>query len=171
MNRYPYVSSSLRVAKTLAVLTGLAALTACNVSTIARRSNEKAATFAAATPKQKQVMQDGWLDAGFTTDMVYIALGQPDQVVPATDGFSEIWVYMNFASQLDSASLGKGKVTATMVNGVGVRGAVTDTTGRMGKVEFNVAPDVGSAAPAEEIPRLYVQFFQGKAISIKLKKA
>lgn len=162
----------------IACLLGLL-LSGCGMSTVSSRSQERSTAFNGATPAQKQLMKEGWIDSGFTTDMVYIALGQPDKVVASNDPDTVVWVYMNFSSVPLSASLGKGKVTATQtfsgsstgvaagIGGPDAKGKITDVRNR---VDFSVAPDVGSADPAEEIPRLYVEFYKGQAVNLKLRK-
>lgn len=142
-------------------------LSGCEMGTIASRTKEKAAAFDAATPAQKQTMQDGWIDAGFTDDMVYIALGKPDTVQHTGD--VDIWIYRNFNSAPESASLGKAKTTLSSMSGKEGMTAGQPTS-RGGGVEGSARPDVGSADPAQEIPNLYVYFYKGKTTTVKVKR-
>ncbi len=50
------------------------------VSTQSARIQEKSAVFASLTPRQQQLIKAGRVKVGFTTDMVYLALGKPAQV-------------------------------------------------------------------------------------------
>lgn len=62
------------------------------------RITEKAAVFEALPPEQRQMIQDGQIEAGFTADMVYIAMGQPTRrVAEELDGAQvEAWTYENY---------------------------------------------------------------------------
>lgn len=66
------------------------------VSTIARRSQEKSAAVASATPRQQRQMKHGFIAPDFTPDMVYVALDKPDRIKKYPGGHLERWVYYNF---------------------------------------------------------------------------
>lgn len=92
----------------------LAALTfaGCNsVSTIARRTQEKSAAVASATPRQQRQMRHGFVAPDFTPDMVYVALDKPDRIIQKPGQHLERWVYYNFSRRpvaytLDTARAG-----------------------------------------------------------------
>lgn len=163
--------ASLLVGRILAVSAFIAACTGCAVSTISARKQERPDAFNQASSEQQRIMQEGWINYGFTRDMVYIALGKPDRIVPGSSEGMEIWSYMNFQSMPRSSVIGAPKIIATQTDdgstGSMHRHAVTDTRK---KIEFEVRPDVGSEPPAEMIPELHVYFYQGKAIQLKIKK-
>ena len=48
-------------------------------STIASRIKEKSAVFAALDPQVQENIRKGRVEVGYTVDMVYMALGEPDQ--------------------------------------------------------------------------------------------
>lgn len=60
------------------------------------RAAEKAGVFRGLSARQQENLRDGLIEGGYTTDMVYIALGRPSTVVPAYDGQGELWTYQNF---------------------------------------------------------------------------
>lgn len=155
------LSRSSKLSSSLIGIATLLALSGCNISTISSRSKEKAEAFAAASPEQKSIIQEGWLNYGFTPDMVYIALGKPDRVSTKPDG-TTIWTYLNFAANMSNAALGGTKIIATQ-NGR----PVTDARNR---IDFSTRPDVGSTPPAEEMPELLIHFYNGKTLRIQFKR-
>lgn len=72
------------------------ALSACD--TFERRSQEKAAVFAALTPEQRDKLAHGSIEIGHTPDMVYIALGTPDEKRETTtaQGRETTWTYYSY---------------------------------------------------------------------------
>lgn len=146
-------------------------LAACSMSTISSRSQERPTALNSATPAQKKLISEGWIDPGFTPDMVYIALGNPDK--KETNGEVETWIYRNFSAAPQSASLGKAKATVTTQDMQG-KGAAPgmiagQPTSTGGGINASARPDVGSADPVEDVPNLYVYFFKGKTVSVKVK--
>ena len=71
---------------------------------IATRAQEKSATYATLKPWQKKYIDTGSIAEGFTADMVYIAMGQPDQVDPKElpGGPAELWTYRRFYPRADA---------------------------------------------------------------------
>jgi hypothetical protein len=71
-------------------------LSGCN--TFERRAQEKAATFDALDPEARAKLKHGVIEIGNTPDMVYIALGQPDQkrVTSNNRGQEETWIYNSY---------------------------------------------------------------------------
>lgn len=69
-------------------------------STIESRIQEKSAVFNSLDPVAKDKISHGDIDLGFTPDMVYIALGDPDarrERISST-GSTEEWVYRSYYS-------------------------------------------------------------------------
>jgi hypothetical protein len=86
-------SCSLRV---ISLLLTLIVFTGCN--TFERRANQKAEVFATLSPETKTRLQNKTIHVGDSFDMVYIALGAPDERVESTtkDGQSTVWVYNRY---------------------------------------------------------------------------
>lgn len=78
----------------LALLT--LALTGCD--TFDRRSQEKASTFAALGPEEREKLRRGVIEVGNTPDMVYIALGRADERRETTTakGRETVWIYNTY---------------------------------------------------------------------------
>lgn len=149
--------------RSLLAAAALAAFAGCAMDTVASRSQEKAEAYAAATPAQKSIIQDHWIDRGFTPDLVYIALGKPDKI--QNDNADEVtWIYNNFDARPASAALGGAKISTTTAQGGNIM-----TSGVAQGTSSSVRPDVGNAPPAESIQSLYVLFYKGRAISMRTK--
>jgi hypothetical protein len=154
----------------LAAAAALLVLSACGtMSTIEGRSKEKAATFSAAAPWQQKLMRSGWIDAGFTTDMVYIALDKPDKKATADNGATEIWIYNNFDAPARAFN-GGVKVTIQAGSALGGQGN-NPNSAAAGKqyLSAGVSPDL-SAANVDPISNLYVVFREGKVTTVNLRK-
>jgi len=151
-------------------LTALLVLSACGtMNTIEARTKEKAAVFAAATKWEQKTMREGWIDYGFTPDMVYIALDKPDKIVVTADGGNEIWIYNNFDQQ-NTAFGGGVKVSVQAGSALGGQGmSPTSQAARQSYQSAGVSPDLG-AANVEPVSRLYVVFLHGKVNHVDLKK-
>jgi len=71
---------------------------------VAARAREKPAAYAALNPWQKKFVAKGVVAAGFTPDMVYIAMGRPDTVekkdFPA--GHAELWTWKRYYPNIDA---------------------------------------------------------------------
>jgi len=72
---------------------GLAALTGC--STVNSRIREKQAVFDTLPPATRAEIRRGQVAVGFTPDMVYMAIGKPDEVRERVDaaGRETVWKY------------------------------------------------------------------------------
>ncbi|MCB1105023.1 MAG: hypothetical protein H7A44_04025 [Opitutaceae bacterium] len=73
-------------------------LAGCETSGTTARIQEKSATYAALAPEQQQAIQAGAVDIGYTTDMVYLALGKPSKIETkeTADGPVTVWTYTRF---------------------------------------------------------------------------
>jgi hypothetical protein len=90
------VPPSLRRLRQILPLALAAVLAGC--STINSRIREKAAVFAALPPATQAEIRHGQIAVGFTPDMVYMAIGRPDEVHEhMTAGSREtVWKYNSY---------------------------------------------------------------------------
>lgn len=110
-------AKTFRCLAAAALLAGGLALAGCN--TFASRARERSATFESLDPGTQQRLQQGRIDIGDTADMVYIALGQPDQrrTVATPDGQEETWIYRAYWQQYEGqAWLGYRRVIVPAPN-------------------------------------------------------
>jgi hypothetical protein len=82
----------------LAVAIALAALLPTGCSTFEHRAKEKAATFESLSPEAREKLKKGVIEVGNTPDMVYIALGAPDERRESTtaEGSKKTWIYNSY---------------------------------------------------------------------------
>ncbi len=77
------------------------ALLLAGCSTIDRRINEKSALFETLDAATQEQLRQGTVKVGDTLDMVYIALGRPDEKreIVSAEGRSEVWIYSAYYSE------------------------------------------------------------------------
>ncbi|HUL53258.1 MAG TPA: hypothetical protein VLT83_07610 [Opitutaceae bacterium] len=82
----------------LRLLLAAALLAFAGCSTIESRIREKAAVFDQIPPADQARIRQGIIAIGFTPDMVYMALGQPDRIRERTNrgGRETVWRYVAY---------------------------------------------------------------------------
>jgi hypothetical protein len=91
--------SCVLFAATLAVL--------CGCSTVKSRIQEKQHVFNNLDPQTQSKIQQGIIDIGYSTDMVYMAMGKPDQVRESTtaQGQETRWIYNTYWQQYEGSRM------------------------------------------------------------------
>ena len=90
-----------------ALLTLVLAMTGC--STIDSRIREKSSVFAALDAPTQDKIRLGRIEVGFSTDLVYMSHGAPDERLTTTSatGTDETWIYNSYSQEyLGSALVG-----------------------------------------------------------------
>jgi hypothetical protein len=89
--------------KPLLVSLLLLAVAFAGCDTFDRRAQEKASTFEALTPEEREKLRRGVIEIGNTPDMVYIALGRPDETRETTkeDGRETVWTYNTYYQEYE----------------------------------------------------------------------
>jgi len=90
-----------------ALLTLVLAMTGC--STIDSRIREKSSVFAALDAPTQDKIRLGRIEVGFSTDLVYMSHGAPDERLTTTSatGTDETWIYNSYRQEyLGSALVG-----------------------------------------------------------------
>jgi hypothetical protein len=85
---------------------GLLALTGC--STFSSRAQEKPAVFNELSAADQARLEKKTINVGDTTDMVYIALGWPDEKLQSTtaDGQTTTWIYNRYWREYQGEAYG-----------------------------------------------------------------
>jgi hypothetical protein len=85
------------------LLLGAALLGGC--STVQSRIEEKSAVFNSLTPEEQARLRQGVINVGDTSDMVYIAMGKPDDVRERTSasGIETTWVYKAYYHEYEGS--------------------------------------------------------------------
>ena len=71
--------------------------------TFEHRSQEKAATFESLAPAEREKLKRGVIEIGNTPEMVYIALGRPDEKHESTTagGRATVWTYNSYHQEYE----------------------------------------------------------------------
>lgn len=99
------MKTNLFAATVLAVALALVAgLAGC--STFERRAEEKSATFDNLSASTQKRLERGKINVGDTQDMVYIALGNPDETrdIADADGQQLAWIYKSYWQQYEGTA-------------------------------------------------------------------
>jgi outer membrane protein assembly factor BamE (lipoprotein component of BamABCDE complex) len=105
---------------TLAALAATLGLSGCD--TFASRARERSETFESLPATEQQRLKRGQISVGDTQDMVYIALGNPDERrdVTTADGRQTVWIYRTYWQQYEGeAWVGWRRIIVPTANGRG----------------------------------------------------
>ncbi|PTY08637.1 hypothetical protein DB347_03410 [Opitutaceae bacterium EW11] len=94
--------------KTVALLSlALAFLGLVGCSTVHSRIEEKAAVFNSLDPQTQARIRQGLVDIGYTEDMVYIAMGRPDETKEhmTAKGRETTWIYNSYWQEYEGSRL------------------------------------------------------------------
>ncbi len=105
LNRAPLVSSVMKISALL--ILSLTALTFSGCNTVKSRIEEKSAVFASLDPEAQARIKQGLVDIGYTTDMVYIAMGSPDEKKERItgEGNETTWIYNSYWQEYQGSRL------------------------------------------------------------------
>jgi hypothetical protein len=101
-----------------AVLSVAFVLAGCD--TFQSRAKEKSEVYDSLNPRTQKRLERGKIKPGDTTDMVYIALGEPDEKrdVTTASGAQSIWIYRTYWEQYEgSAWVGWHRAIEPMAGG------------------------------------------------------
>ena len=104
----------------IAALAAILGLTGCD--TFASRARQRSETFESLSPSDQHRLQRGGISVGDTQDMVYIALGNPDERrdITTADGTQTVWAYNNYWQQYEgTAWLGYRRIIVPRADGRG----------------------------------------------------
>jgi len=171
ISKIPFPVMKSNVVALAAVVSGLM-LAGCDASSgVAARIQEKSAVFTQLTPEQKKSIEEGVIEHGYTTDMVYMALGKPSKVreKAAPEGTVLMWTFNNYfpavaVSKLSLNDPSRHGYRAGQVSSMSPRNNVSLSS----TVSSGPEPSVDSLG---EIPSetLHVLFLDGKVFQIKLE--
>jgi hypothetical protein len=103
-------------------LLATAALLVGGCNTFNSRARQMSAVYDQLSPSEQQRLQRGAINVGDTPEMVYIALGNPDERrdITTADGMQSVWVYKSYWQQYEgTAWLGYRRVIVPARNGRG----------------------------------------------------
>jgi hypothetical protein len=103
-------------------LVAFAGCAATNAARIKARINEKPAVFAKLTRQQQKDVKWGYIRKGFTPDMVYFALGKPDQIISSSDKNSFVWIYVDRKSINQDLAQANAMIAGSQASSISVPG-------------------------------------------------
>jgi len=138
-------------ATTTAFVILLLAAAGCSTTGVESRIQEKSALFNSLQPWQQKNIQAGVIEVGNSTDIAYLALGKPSQIITSADGQEVTWRYTNYIP-LSSYTLPSTRVRVEgganyspvieSPNAPGSKGSLS-STGIKGTVQTNLdVPDL-----------------------------
>lgn len=79
----------------IALIAGCLLLAGCASSTVESRKKERLAAYQALPPDQKELVDKGQIQVGMSQDAVYVAWGEPAQILQSEtgDGLLTRWLY------------------------------------------------------------------------------
>ena len=143
-------------------------LAGCESMGVSGRIKENSAVYESLSPRDQQNIQQGEVELGYTSDMVYMSLGKPSKVSPGANGVGEVWTYNNYLLTNVTAS-------AISANSPGHRHQWSQTNPNTPRNPQSL----GSTAPGGPQPglnvadtptdTLYITFDNGKVSNLRLK--
>lgn len=94
-----------RLFRTLVLATSLGFLAGCQ--SVESRIKEKPEVYAGLDAATQDKIKQGIIDLGYTEDMVYLALGKPDQKRESTseNGRTQTWIYNTYYNRYDGTQM------------------------------------------------------------------
>jgi hypothetical protein len=91
----------MRIPFLLSLATLSLVLAGCD--TFDKRSQERASTFETLGPEEREKLRRGVIEIGNTPDMVYIALGRPDETkeTATAEGRETVWIYNTYHQEYE----------------------------------------------------------------------
>jgi len=146
-----------RLLRTILLAASLGFITGCQ--TVESRIKEKSAAFAKADLATQEKITQGIIDLGYTEDLVYVALGAPDQKRETlnADGKTVTWIYNTYYE----------RPTGTVMAGYH-RSVYYDPYLRAYRMYYR--PIVADTYVQEKEERIRIVFRNGKATAIEQTK-
>lgn len=155
----------------LPALIAALALTGCQSgSGTQARIREKSAAFAALTAAQQAKVTAGVVEVGFTMDMVYMALGRPNETrtVNLPEGRETTWTYRNIVPPLATNLLVTNPTG--QARSLPRPGLQTQNNSISSTVTKGVPGPSVEALPDPTIETLHVIFLNGSVFELKLAR-
>ena len=134
------------------------------------RIQEQATLFASLDPATQRIIREGLFDRGFSTDLVYLALGKPNGVTTTetNDGTVVVWKYRNFvygnvAGTVRLAANTPGSKPYGPILSSSAPGGPSLFSTKAGPVQPTISD--GSDAP---VGTLYIEFLNGRVVAARL---
>lgn len=148
------------------------ALLACGCSTtdtVDNRIKQNTALYAGLTPEEQNQIRSGIITAGFSPEMVLMALGKPERILPGKGPGEEDWVYVNMYSRDGRSIELPSKVTmgygTTRLSPMGSARAKADYLHLTFSADYDPSNEV---IKAESAIKVHVKFSEGTVADIQI---
>lgn len=159
------------------VLSGLAA--GCSTSdpktALNLRVQEKSDVFSKLSLDRQRTIQAGYVERGYTPDMVYMVMGRPVKVQAkdAANGKLEMWTYYEYKPQFAGAKDSRNNPNAShyttqsvSTNSARVKEEAPDAV-KPTSFNFGGAAMAGLDVPDMQVNKVYLFFANGRVVEIK----
>ncbi|MCX6945598.1 MAG: hypothetical protein NT173_12725 [Opitutales bacterium] len=152
-------------------LAALLLVTGCETTGAPSRIQEKSAVFDNLAPWQQRDIQDGVVGIGYSTDMVYMAIGKPSKIVTTANGQETVWTYNNYyPSNVQS----KAQMVINNTAGGHYASGVESSSSPRSNKSLSDTGTRGTAQASLDVPdlpsdTLYVIFREGQVYQTKLE--
>ncbi len=155
--------------------TGALVLLAAGCSTtdtVDKRIKENSAIYAGLTPEEQNQIHSGVITAGFSPQMVFMALGKPERVVPGRGPGEEDWIYINRYSRDGNSLVPASKVTSNFnqMSGSSLNPVKFNLVeNRNVRATYQLEPDLANEQiKAESAIKVHVKFTEGTVADIQI---
>ncbi len=137
--------------------------------TVDNRIKKNSAIYAGLTPEEQNQIKAGIITAGFTPEMVLMALGKPERVLPGKGPGEEDWVYVNVYSRDGYSINASTKLAATQFGRAPARGSMSAMAAMGEKMEYHLDYDpAAEKIRAESAVKVHVKFSEGTVADIQI---
>ncbi|MBS0632464.1 MAG: hypothetical protein JSS11_11150 [Verrucomicrobia bacterium] len=140
--------------------------------TLAHRIEQNREVYAGLSAEEKKQINDGVITVGFSPEMVLMALGKPERVVPGRGPGEEDWVYVNVYSRDGNSLAMASKVTSNFnqMSGSSLNPVKFNTVeNRNVRATFQLEPDLANEQiKAESAIKVHVKFTEGSVADIQV---
>ncbi|MBS0632466.1 MAG: hypothetical protein JSS11_11160, partial [Verrucomicrobia bacterium] len=120
------------------------------------------------TPEEQNQIKSGVITAGFTPEMVLMALGKPERILPGKGPGEEDWVYVNVYSR-DGYSNNPSVKLAASVSGSSKRQSMATLAAQGKNIEYHLDYDPSNEnIRAESAIKVHVKFTEGTVADIQI---
>lgn len=153
------------------LVTGALVLLAAGCSTtdtLDNRIKQNSAIYAGLTPEEQNQIRSGIITVGFTPQMVLMALGKPERVLPGKGPGEEDWVYVNVYSRDGYSIMPSAKFTAS-VAGSAKRIDMVHGAAANAHLEYHLDYDPSNETiRSESAIKVHVKFTEGTVADVQI---
>jgi hypothetical protein len=141
-----------------------------------KRIQERPSAYNSLKPEQQNDVLGGAIQRGYTSDIVYLTLGQPRKVVSSADGEKAMWVYTEYYAANSAVTVSFNNPNSSHYTPGMTGGTAPPARGGEGAAWLapsSMGTDAAGPVQSLDLPEMksktvYVFFFRGRVCEIKL---